>query len=600
MARNALRTRGAWPFAVGAVVLTVIGLLLPVASSLVPAESATAPDPVTISDYKATFDVASNGDLKAVESITTEFPDGRHGIFRFWDLVDPSDSHVRLVPKDIDVRLDQAAVPFELSWQGGRRYRVAKIGDADSFVTPGRHVYTISYTVAGALGPTSAGSGDLDSSSWSDSSRGSTFYWNVIPGGWQMDIAKSTLTVKLPGAPSQVLCAAGQTTSYPCEVRTGDGGEITLTTGALPPRTPVTVRAALAEDEPDRVTLPWAVQWDGVLGRWPVGAVLVLVVSAVTFLLGFRWSRRAVETKPGYPVMYAPPGGMGPVQAFYIAAERLPSNALVATLLYQAERGLTKLTEVGSKDWVIEGTGTPEAWAATDPVTRWVGERLGLTSGGTFAADGSVSSGKTLNTITGELDDQALAWAVSTGLMTKSGNESLGKGLIVVSALAAAALFFFNPFYMSLLALPFAAFTIGGIGLLSGGVGTRRTDTGREAWSRAGGFHRLLSTPSAQDRFDFSAHKELYTAYIPFAVAFDCAEEWAKKYELSVGEPAPMPLWYPGVVHTGYWGGGSTFASFESSVRSSIGAYEATQSSSSSGGGFSGGGGGGGGGGGSW
>jgi hypothetical protein len=42
---------------------------------------------------------------------------------------------------------------------------------------------------------------------------------------------------------------------------------------------------------------------------------------------------------------------------------------------------------------------------------------------------------------------------------------------------------------------------------------------------------RVLATPSAEDRFDFSGRNELYSAYIPWAVAFDCAKEWAAKYE---------------------------------------------------------------------
>ena len=73
--------------------------------------------------------------------------------------------------------------------------------------------------------------------------------------------------------------------------------------------------------------------------------------------------------------------------------------------------------------------------------------------------------------------------------------------------------------------------------------GTRRTAQGRELWSRAGGFQRMLSTPSSVDRFDFSGRRELYTAYIPYAVAFDCADAWAQKYETETGEPAPTPVW---------------------------------------------------------
>ncbi len=58
-------------------------------------------------------------------------------------------------------------------------------------------------------------------------------------------------------------------------------------------------------------------------------------------------------------------------------------------------------------------------------------------------------------------------------------------------------------------------------------------------WSRAGGFQRLLSTPSAEDRFDFSARTDLFIAYVPYAVAFGVADRWAEKYRVSHPVRAP-------------------------------------------------------------
>jgi uncharacterized membrane protein len=155
--------------------------------------------------------------------------------------------------------------------------------------------------------------------------------------------------------------------------------------------------------------------------------------------------------------------------------------------------------------------------------------------------------------------------------------------------------------------LPFAAFVIAGLGLVGTGVGTRRTALGRRLWSEAGGFKRMLSTPSSEQRFDFAARKDTYITYLPYAVAFGVADAWAEKYRTEMRSEPPVPSWYP--VGVGYMGGSSLFGgssgpfeSFESALSSSIGAYEASQSSSSSGGGGGGGfgGGGGGGGGGSW
>ena len=63
----------------------------------------------------------------------------------------------------------------------------------------------------------------------------------------------------------------------------------------------------------------------------------------------------------------------------------------------------------------------------------------------------------------------------------------------------------------------------------------------------------MLATDSAQTRFDLAARKDLYTAYVPYAVAAGVAALWAKKYETTMAAPAPQPVWYDSSSTTG-WG----------------------------------------------
>ncbi len=548
MAGHGWGARGGWGTRVLLVVGTLVGLLWPVAAALVPADTSTPPDPVRLTDYRADFTVTADGRLSAVERLTAEFPSGRHGIYRFFDLADPSDPHARLVPEDVEVTLDGKPEPTDLSWQQGRRFRVARIGDPDVLVTPGEHLYTIRYTIQGAIGAASDGSGLVNAGSWAGDAAGSAFSWNLVPGGWQMDIARTRTTVRLPETPDDVACRAGTTRSYACTYL-NDGRDLSSRTGALPPRTPVTVRAALASPPPDRVSVPWSITLDGVLGRSPLVLSVLVVLALVGLLLGARWSARAREDEPGFPVMYEPPPGLGPVQAAYVATESIPANALVATLLHQAERGLTRLTQVSTREWRIEGLADAEGWDRADPVSREVADTLGVTTSGVvFEADGSVKAGRILNEVGVGLPGATRTWAQEAGLVLPRSSERLGRLAVIAAAVLAGVCFALDPFTLTASGLPLAGFAIGGAGLLGPGVGTRRTAVGRELWSRAGGFHRLLSTTSAQDRFDFSAHRELYTAFIPYAVAFDCAEAWARKYEVSTGTPAPLPVWYGGGV----------------------------------------------------
>ena len=70
----------------------------------------------SITNYVADFNVAKNGDLDVTETLTVDFPVyGKHGIFRFWDLVDDNAPHARRTPEDITVTRDGQSEPFELS-----------------------------------------------------------------------------------------------------------------------------------------------------------------------------------------------------------------------------------------------------------------------------------------------------------------------------------------------------------------------------------------------------------------------------------------------------------------------------------------------------
>ena len=95
------------------VLLTILGLLWPVLSSSIP-DSGTVSDPVTISNLRAEFAVDRDGLMQADETITTEFPGGRHGIFRFWDVGNANNSHLRQVPKVDEISLDGEPVPYQL------------------------------------------------------------------------------------------------------------------------------------------------------------------------------------------------------------------------------------------------------------------------------------------------------------------------------------------------------------------------------------------------------------------------------------------------------------------------------------------------------
>ena len=567
-------------------VATLLGLLLlaaVVACGAVDFDSGGSSDEVaTIDSYQANFDVSAHGRLTATETLTVNFPIARHGIFRFFDTRDPNFAKNRLIPKDLRVTRDGVPEQFEVQKKGRGRYRNVKIGSAENTFT-GPHEYQISYVIDGVLSPGFHGAV-------------TQFYWNLIPGGWLMPITGSRLTVHLPADAEHGKCAVGVGSKSGCSARGAGTQDLVVKTGPLPPHTPVTIKTDLDVPTPDADTLPWAAKYDPILGTHPVLLGVVVVASVLLGGAGTALSQSTREQDPAFPLMYAPPEGIGPAQAAYLLTEKVENKAFVATMMYAAEKGAVKL-DLADRALTLTGTENADAWNQVDGVTQLVGSGLNVVgSGHSFhTTSKSVSAGLKLKNTLDSFDANTKAWAKTSGLMVSSGLGGAGGFVLILLAVATVALGAWNPFNMSILALIPGLFAVGAVAVAFSGAGTKRTPAGRDLWSRVGGFRRILSTPSAQDRFDFAGRKDLYTAYLPWAVAFDCADEWAKKYRVETGEEPPAPDWFPvyAGVHTGNYVS-QMVDSFDSTVSSAISSYEATQSSSSSGGGggFSGGGGG--------
>jgi hypothetical protein len=550
-------------------------------------------EPTTITSYVADFDLADNGDLDVVETLTVDFPTGdRHGIFRFWDRVDQTNDEVRRLVEDVEVTMDGDDVPVELSTQEYGRFDVAKIGDPDSFLSTGEHVYVIKYHIDGVIEPGTDGT----ESQW---------YWQLIPSGWAQSIVESELHVKLPVKAENVQCGVGfGEDPTPCDLKGEGTDELTITTGSLAANTPVSLKVGLDMPTPEPGTSPpWPARVDRVLSTstTPLGIVLLMAVGAGA--LGVVMARMTYERNPQFPLMYGPPEGIGPAQGKYILTESIDKEAYVATLMHAAQHGAVDLQR-GPDSWTITDKGGPEGWRGLDQVTSGVAHLLSGPGTSFVAGKKDVKAGERLKTEVADFETNTKNWAMTSGNLTKAGPGGLGGMLVLACFVGAIAIAIWNPFEMTMVGLIPGAFAVFGSPMLKTGASTKRTRQGRDLWSRTGGFHRVLSTPSSQDRFDFSGRQELYTAYIPWAVAFGCADEWAAKYRTETGTEPPVPHYF-GSAYAGASAGSyvdSMVSDFNETVSSAISSYQATQSSSSSGGGggFSGGGGGGGGGGGSW
>ncbi|HET7901145.1 MAG TPA: DUF2207 domain-containing protein [Candidatus Nanopelagicales bacterium] len=576
-------------------VLVLIGAVaLWIMRSGTSSSSGSVSDPVTIVKYDASFTVSADGTLHAVETIDADFPYGRHGIFRYWDEVDPSDPSARYPVTILSILRDGSPDNVAMSRDG--TVVIAKIGDAGVVLDPGVHRYVLSYTVPNVLRPVrDVPMVGATSDGARDGTEQSVFAWWVVASNWEMAIQEASVRVTLPSPVTQGLCRT-PALSGTCTVTGAGTSTITVTAQGLDPRTGVEVAAYSAAPPSPSVSLPWGARWDQFLGTVSWLPFLLLLLAGIAGVVGVAWVRSATEQPPGEPLQYEPPPGLGPVQCEYLVSESTGTAALTSTVLHMAEQGMVTLEDHGGS-WTVTYAAAAEKWAAADPVARAVGAGLGVDApGGSFTASATEASGATVRTTITALEHAARSWS-DEGLWRSDPMVWWGRAGVVLSLLAAGILGLVGPM---ILALPFAVFAVCAAALFATGMSRRRTYLARESWMKAAGFRKFLSTPSSEDRFDFAARGDLWIAYVPYAVGFGCADAWAEKYRAAVGHEPPTPSWYP--VHSYYgasmFSSSGGFDSFNAAVASSVAAYTAAHSSSSGGGGGFGGGGGGGGG--SW
>ena len=586
-------------------------VLVALTSAILAPQPAAADEGWVIERLEIRLEIGPDGSIAAAEAFDVDFRGlARHGIYR--DLR-------YLVEYDAERDREYAISLIGVTAADGRRHRVDtltegslrrfQIGDPDRTIS-GRETYRIAYRLDGALN----GFPDHDE-----------LYWNAT-GTWPVSIASARIVVAAPGgAIDRVDCFQGPSGSGErCEA-TFTVGEATFTaTRALAEGEQMTIvtglrKGAIADPRPRLVARPRDIT--RFFDRTPAvvaGAVAGLVaalgavaglwwrvgrdrryMSAQGLAPGGREERVALLRSDPIAVEFEPPDGLRPAQMGLLFDERADTLDVTATIVDLAVRGYLTITELPDTGWFSR---TDWQLDRQKPMDADLLEYERIVLRGLFEGKPSRKVSELKNKF---YDDLTLARkelyrdAVARGWFPRNPEQvrlaTHVVGLVVAGLGVGATVLLGYRFGAGLLGLPVI---VVGVGLAAfARAMPRRTAAGRHALHRVLGFAKYIRTGEVRQQA-FAERAGIFTAYLPYAVAFKCVDRWANAFK-DIDVQQATAAFYTGGSAFDAADFSSSLGSFSSSLSQSL----ASTPGGSGGSGFSGGssgGGGGGGGGGSW
>jgi len=569
-----------------------------------------------IHDYAVEIEILDDGDLRITETIDYDFgAQLRHGIFRtipsryYFDEV--YDRIHRI--EDVSVTATGGAPSdVEVSQEGSST--VIRVGDPDVEIS-GRHTYTLTYRVEGAL------------NAFSDHDE---LYWNAIGDEWEISIERAEVIVRAPTDIQRVTCFQGYDGSTESCRNEQEGERATFSPGRiLQPFEGLSIvigipKGAVPEPEPifeER----WSARRAFSVTTGTVTASLV-VLALFGGALFRMWSREgrdrrflgsqidqvmgsatgedeAVPFGEGdaeAPVEFAPPENIRPGQIGTLIDERANVIDVTATIVDLAGRGFLLIQEIPDRglfsktDWNLIRLEKAE--------TELLAYEKQLLDG--LFRDGNevkVSELKTtfatrLHGVEESLYKDAMKQKWFRARPDQVRTRWAGRGALLAVAGGVVTFVLARWTHWGLVGIPVIAAGVA-LALMARRMPARAAK-GTAMLRRIRGFRRVIAT--AETHMSRWAEEEnVFTRYLPYAIVFGLTKKWAKAFE-DLGIQPDTSGWYVGP----HAFTAATFADsidgFAVTTGGTLASTPASSGSSGFGGGGSSGGGGGGGGGGSW
>ncbi len=539
-----------------------------------------------INRFDVAIEVEQDGDILITETINVTAENNRinRGLFR--DLpryYESEGDRLRYNYNVLSVQRDGRREPYETMTEDNA-WRI-RIGDEDTFVSRGEHVYVIRYRVKNQVRYFD----DFDE-----------LYWNVTGNSWAFPILTATARVTLPGEADLVeqngyTGGLGETGSA-YRFRRDDGAYAYETTEPLGVEQGLTISLAFAKGliDPPSANDKRAIWWQR------NGALSVLILSLVgVFAFLYRSWDRVGRDPPKGPVFarYEAPRGYSPAAVHHIYHRGFHNHdALIATLVNLGIKGLVDIDADDKKKTVLtprggDAAGLPAEEALLD---RKLFSGGPVTLGDKYNASFTKSYTSFRKRVSDKFGSAYFKWNIGYTLVA-----------IVLSALAIVFAITWAPSWSHwLTALVIAMALLNGLFMY---LMPAATPKGQDVRTEIEGFKLYLEKA---EKLQLNAAEvgsdqpppmttARYEKFLPYAIALGVEEPWTEHFEKVLPQEAANfnPAW-------GHIGAHRSFSSFNKSMVSTMSSAvsssmpQSSSSSGSGGGGFSGGGGGGGGGGG--
>ena len=490
----------------------------------------------TITRFHSDIVIQRDSSFIVHETIEVKFHRPRHGIYREipFKYRDELGRTITTPTTVLGVK-DESGKPWRYQARKAGSLIHIRIGDPKRFVS-GNQTYVITYEVENAI----LFLNDHDE-----------LYWNVTGNYWKADIVKASAEVSLSTKEkSKNLMAAGFTGAYgsktsECEHEVyGNRGKF-VTKKGLGPGEGMTIafgwdKGLVSPPSPWKRLL-WTINFQE---NW------VFLVPIASFLFMFNlWHRKGRDprVREAVTVAYEPPKienrSLTPAEVGTLLDEKLDPRDITSTIVGLAVKGYLQIEEVKKEGLLFD---------STDYYLKKVKDLDTDLSSFEMELMKDLFPGALPGTRISSLKNKF--YANLPHLKKILYGELTRKGYFLVSPEKVRNLYFLTGFLIILFGSFVLAFLFSDLmwkGLIAGGLAglpvllfgrymPAKTKAGALAYMTTLGFQEFMNR-AEKDRLERMGDKDLFSKFLPYAIALDVADNWAEAFEGIYQEP---PRWY--------------------------------------------------------